>query len=51
MEGGVGVDVNTVCVGSVNNLSCQVGEDDEWVVFGQMRDVENGRCDGEVMWV
>ena len=27
VEGGVGVDVNTICVGSVNNLSRQVGED------------------------
>ena len=28
VEGGIGVAVNTVCVGPVNNLSCQVGEDD-----------------------
>ena len=27
VEGGIGVGVNIVCVGSVNNLSRQVGED------------------------
>ena len=51
VEGGVGVDVSAVCVGSVNYLSCQVGEDNERVVFGKMRDVENGCCDGDIMWV
>ena len=51
VQGGVGVDVGVVCVGFVNYLSCQVGEDYEWVIFGKVWDVENGSCDGEVMWV
>ena len=51
MEGGVGMDVGAICVGSVNNLSCQIGEYYEWVVLGEMGDVENGHCDGEIMRV
>ena len=51
VEGGVGMDVCAIRVGSVNNLSCQIGEYYEWVVLGKMGDVENGRCDGEIMRV
>ena len=39
MEGGVGMDVCAVCVGSVDDLSCQVGEYYERVVLGKMGDV------------
>ena len=51
MEGGVGMDVCAVCVCFVNDLSGDVGEYYEWVIFGEVGYIENGRCDGEVVWV
>ena len=51
MEGGVGMDVRAICVCFVNNLSGDVGEYYEWVSFGEVGDIENGRRDGEVVCV
>ena len=51
MEGGVGMDVRAVCVCFVNNLPGDVGEYYEWVIFGEVGDIENGRRDGEFVWV
>ena len=39
VECGVGVDVGAVYVGFVNDMSSQVGEDDKWVVFREVRDI------------
>ena len=51
MECGVGMDIRAVCVCFVNYLSGDVGEYYEWVIFGKVSDIENGRRDGEVVWV
>ena len=39
IEGGVRMDVCAVCVGSVDDLSCQVGEYYKRVILGEMGDV------------
>ena len=39
VEGGVGMDVCAIHVGSVDDMSCQVGEYYERVVLGKMGDV------------
>ena len=39
MEGSIGMDVCAVCVGFVYDLSCEVSEHYEGVIFGEMGDV------------
>ena len=39
IEGGVRMDVCAVCVCSVDDLSCQVGEYYEGMILGEMGDV------------
>ena len=42
---------STVCMRFVNDVSGDVCEYDEWVIFGKVHDIQDGRCDGEVVWV
>ena len=51
MQGSIGMDVCAVCVGFVYDLSSEVSKHYKRVIFGEMGDVQNGRSDGEVMWV
>ena len=51
VEGGVGMDVRAICVCFVNYLSGDVSEYNEWMILRKVRDIENGCCDGEVVWI
>ena len=39
MKYSIWVDVGAVGVGFVDDLSCEVGEEDEWVIFREVWDV------------
>ena len=51
VEGGVWMDVCVICVCFVNDLSGDVSEYYEWMILRKVCDIENGCCDGEVVWV
>ena len=51
IEGGVRMDVLAICVCFVNDLSGDVSEYNERVIFRKVRDIENGCRDGEVVWI
>ena len=51
IEGGVGMDILSIHVCFVNDLSSDVSEYYEWMIFRKVSDIENGHRDGEVVWV
>ena len=51
MEGGVWMDIRAICVCFVNDLSGDVSEYYEWMIFRKVSDIEDGCCDGEIVWI
>ena len=51
VEGGVGMDVCVICVRFVNDLSGDVSEYYEWMIFRKVSDIEDGCHDGEIVWI